>query len=57
MKKSHDEYRSEPPPMNYEPPPPTPPAPKSTPRPETPPPSGKHKLSADEISKGLGLDD
>ncbi|KAL0127511.1 hypothetical protein PUN28_003058 [Cardiocondyla obscurior] len=55
--KSHDEYRSGPPPPSYEPPPPTPPAPRPAPRPETPPSSGKHKLTADEISKGLGLDD
>ncbi|KAM0729348.1 Galectin-4 [Formica fusca] len=53
--KSHDEHRSGPPP-NYEPPPPAPLA-KSAPRPETPPSSGGHKLTADEISKGLGLDD
>ncbi|XP_024893202.1 collagen alpha-2(I) chain-like [Temnothorax curvispinosus] len=53
--KSHDEYRSGPAPPSYEPPPP--PAPKPTPRPETPPSSGGHKLTADEISKGLGLDD
>ncbi|CAL1684036.1 unnamed protein product [Lasius platythorax] len=52
--KSHDEYRSGPPP-SYEPPPP--PAPKPAPRPETPPSSGGRKLTADEISKGLGLDD
>ncbi|XP_011872801.1 PREDICTED: basic salivary proline-rich protein 2-like [Vollenhovia emeryi] len=54
--KSRDEYHSGPPP-SYQPPPPTPPAPKPTPRPETPPSSGGHKLTADEISKGLGLDD
>ncbi|KAG5312659.1 LEG4 protein, partial [Acromyrmex insinuator] len=54
--KSHDEYHSGPPP-SYEPPPPTPPAPKPAPRPETPPSSSGHKLTADEISKGLGLDD
>lgn len=46
--------RYEPPPPRYEPPPSTPPAP--TPRPETPPSSGGNKLSAEEISKGLGLD-
>ncbi|XP_012528569.1 spidroin-2 [Monomorium pharaonis] len=55
--KSHDEHRSQPSHPNYEPPPPTPPAPKSAPRPETPPSSGGNKLTADEISKGLGLDD
>ncbi|KYN08584.1 PREDICTED: spidroin-2 [Cyphomyrmex costatus] len=54
--KSHDEYRSGPPP-SYEPPPPTPPAPKPAPHPGTPPSSGGNKLTADEISKGLGLDD
>ncbi|XP_012231412.1 uncharacterized protein [Linepithema humile] len=60
---SHDEHRSPPPsyePPSYEPPryePPPPPVPKSNPRPKTPPSSGGHKLTADEISKGLGLDD
>ncbi|XP_011265348.1 spidroin-2 isoform X2 [Camponotus floridanus] len=49
--KSHDEHHSGPPP-SYEPPPP-----KPAPRPETPPSSGGKKLTADEISKGLGLDD
>lgn len=57
MQKSHDEYHSGPPPPSYEPPPPTHSAPRSTPRPETPPSSSGHKLTADEISKGLGLDD
>ncbi|XP_072762372.1 uncharacterized protein [Anoplolepis gracilipes] len=55
--KSHDEYRSGPPPPSYEPPPPAHPAPKPAPRPETPPSSGGQKLTAEEISKGLGLDD
>lgn len=57
MQKSHDEYRSGPPPPSYEPPPPPQPAPRPAPRPETPPSSGGRKLTADEISKGLGLDD
>ncbi|KAL6431756.1 hypothetical protein ACFW04_007347 [Cataglyphis niger] len=51
--KSHHEHHSGPPP-SYEP---SPPMPQSAPRPETPPSSGGHKLTADEISKGLGLDD
>lgn len=55
--KSHEEYRSGPSPPNYQPPPPTPPIQRQASRPETPPSSGGHKLSADEISKGLGLDD
>lgn len=55
MQKSHDERRSGPVHSNYESPH-TPPAPKPTPRPSTPPTSGP-KLTADEISKGLGLDD
>ncbi|EZA61576.1 Galectin-9 [Ooceraea biroi] len=55
--KSHNEHR--PGPQSYEAPPqaPPPPPPKPAPRPQTPPSSGGHKLSADEISKGLGLDD
>ncbi|XP_029164320.1 pro-resilin-like [Nylanderia fulva] len=55
--KPHEEYRPGPPPPSYEPPPPAPSVPKPAPRPETPPSSGGRKLTADEISKGLGLDD
>ncbi|XP_014480159.1 PREDICTED: uncharacterized PE-PGRS family protein PE_PGRS54-like [Dinoponera quadriceps] len=47
--KSHDEYRPGPPPPSYEPPKPA--------APSTPASSGGHKLTADEISKGLGLED
>ncbi|KAL6264542.1 hypothetical protein P5V15_004647 [Pogonomyrmex californicus] len=54
--KSHDEHRSGPPP-SYEPPPPTPPTLRPASRPETPPSSDGRKLTAEEISKGLGLDD
>lgn len=52
--KPHGENRSAPP-QSYGPPS-TPPAAHPAPRPDSPPASG-HKLSADEISKGLGLDD
>jgi len=55
LQRSHNEHRSGPYPQSYEAPPQTPP--KPAPCPQTPPSSGGHKLTAEEISKGLGLED